>query len=225
MRKIFYYQCRRLLCNKLFWGLLAVILWYSRRCCTAKPSGECAHTGPFPPGALGITLRIPSPLPLCSGTVLPLLLSPHLPSGEAGVEVLASATPCLPQALFLLPMGALAGGTGVLTLLILFRWPEPLPRPDVPLGQLWGTPRPSGFCPSAPALLFFLGAGWFLETFATVLLYPPYRLAFLMCLSPAAPLARPSRGALFLTYPLELGVLDPRLLPPAGCRVAAGAGV
>lgn len=210
MRKIFYYQCRRLLCNKLFWGLLAVTLWYSREVLYGHSHpGSVQHRALFPL-ELWVLPYISSPLPLCSGTVLPLLL--HLPSGEAGGGT-RQRHPCLPQALFLLPMGGIGGRNRT------FDPSHPLDgrsllRPDVPLGQLWGTPRPSGFCPGPrPSLLF--GGGMVSGKPSPRPSLPAHRLAFLMCLSPAAPLARPSRGRFFLTYPLELGVLDPGFsLPP-----------
>lgn len=189
-----------------------------------QPGGAVRHSHPGSvqhralfPLELWVLPYISSPLPLCSGTVLPLLL--HLPSGEAGGGT-RQRHPCLPQALFLLPMGGIGGRNRT------FDPSHPLDgrsllRPDVPLGQLWGTPRPSGFCPGPrPSLLF--GGGMVSGKPSPRPSLPAHRLAFLMCLSPAAPLARPSRGALLPHLSPGIGGTGSRLLPPAGCLVGQG---
>ena len=203
MRKIFYYQCRRLLCNKLFWGLLAVILWYSREVLYGTVIRGVCNTAPFSPWSFGYYLTFLLPF-LCAAELF--FLSFYTSPAERRVEVLASATPVSPRHYSFSRWGALAVG---------------LLRPDVPLGQLWGTPRPSGFCPGPrPSLLF--GGGMVSGKPSPRPSLPAHRLAFLMCLSPAAPLARPSRGALLPHLSPGIGGTGSRLLPPAGCLVGQG---
>ena len=63
MTKIFSCECRRLLCNKFFIGLLAVLLFYAGQvfCLTVLPG--VSHTAPFSPWSFGVYL----------GRLLPLL--------------------------------------------------------------------------------------------------------------------------------------------------------
>ncbi len=180
------------------------------RCCTAQSSG-CATPRPSP-GALGITLHFFSPSSVqrnCSS-------SPSTPPQRRGGWRYSPAPPLSPQALFLLPDGALAVGTGLLTLLILlmagafyarmFRWDS--------FGELLA---PAVLSWSPPFSSF--GAGWFLGNLRHVLLYPLIALPFLCAYLPL-PRYRPSRGA---SSPIPgIGVLDPGFSPPAGCLVGQG---
>ena len=54
MTKIFRCECRRLLCNKFFIGLLAVLLFYAGQvfCLTVLPG--VSHTAPFSPWSFGV---------------------------------------------------------------------------------------------------------------------------------------------------------------------------
>jgi hypothetical protein len=210
LRKIFYYQCRRLLCNKLFWGLLAVTLWYSREVLYGTVIRGVCNTAPFSPWSFGYYLTFLLPF-LCAAELF--FLSFYTSPAERRVEVLASATPVSPRHYSFSRWGALAVGTGLLTLLILlmagafyarmFRWDS--------FGELLA---PAVFV-LVPALLFFLGAGWFLGNLRHVLLYPLIALPFLCAYLPLPRWLDPVGGRFFLTYPLELGVLDPGFsLPP-----------
>ena len=63
MIKIFRCECRRLLCNKFFIGLLAVLLFYAGQVFYAVALPGVAHTAPFSPWSFGAYLgRL---LPLC----------------------------------------------------------------------------------------------------------------------------------------------------------------
>ena len=52
MSKIFRCECRRLLCNKFFIGLLAVLLFYAGQVFYAVALPGVAHTAPFSPSLL-----------------------------------------------------------------------------------------------------------------------------------------------------------------------------
>ena len=52
MNKIFRYELRRLLWNKLFFGILLVSLGYGWLTLTGSVVRGVAHTAPFPHGAL-----------------------------------------------------------------------------------------------------------------------------------------------------------------------------
>ena len=53
MIKIFRCECRRLLCNKFFIGLLAVLLFYAGQVFYAVALPGVAHTAPFSPWSFG----------------------------------------------------------------------------------------------------------------------------------------------------------------------------
>ena len=53
MRKIFFYECRRLLCNKFFLGLLLVILFYGWQVLNRVTIFGIAHTAPYSPWSFG----------------------------------------------------------------------------------------------------------------------------------------------------------------------------
>ena len=56
MIKIFRCECRRLLCNKFFIGLLAVLLFYAGQVFYAVALPGVAHTAPFSPWSFGAYL-------------------------------------------------------------------------------------------------------------------------------------------------------------------------
>ena len=53
MRNIFLYECKRLLWNKFFFGLLLVLLFYGWQVLTGATILGVSHTAPSPPGASG----------------------------------------------------------------------------------------------------------------------------------------------------------------------------
>ena len=58
MRKIFGYECRRLLWNKFFLGLLLVILFYGWQVLNGVTVLGVSHTAPFSPWSFGDYLSI-----------------------------------------------------------------------------------------------------------------------------------------------------------------------
>lgn len=53
MRKIFLYECKRLLWNKFFAGLVLVLLFYGWQVLRRVTILGCPTPPPFPPGASG----------------------------------------------------------------------------------------------------------------------------------------------------------------------------
>ena len=53
MRKIFLYECKRLLWNKFLAGLVLVLLFYGWQVLRRVTILGVSHTAPFPPGASG----------------------------------------------------------------------------------------------------------------------------------------------------------------------------
>ena len=90
MIKIFCCECRRLLCNKFFIGLLAVLLFYAGQVFYAVALPGVAHTAPFSPWSFGAYL----------GRLLPLVwvgalffLTFFTSARERRAAVLTAATP------------------------------------------------------------------------------------------------------------------------------------
>ena len=63
MRKVFYYECKRLLWNKFFFGLLLVLLFFGWQVLDRVTILGVSHTAPFSPWSFGDYL----------GRLLPLL--------------------------------------------------------------------------------------------------------------------------------------------------------
>ena len=53
MRKIFGYECKRLLCNKFFFGLVLVTLFYGWQVLNRATILGVSHTAPFSPWSFG----------------------------------------------------------------------------------------------------------------------------------------------------------------------------
>ena len=165
MIKIFRCECRRLLCNKFFIGLLAVLLFYAGQVFYAVALPGVAHTAPFSPWSFGAYL----------GRLLPLVwvgalffLTFFTSARERRAAVLTAATPPTPPVrlarLRCRPGGggsALPGGAGP---------GRPALCPPVRLDGLGlpGPARPGD--PGAP-LVFALGSGWLLGRLRPWLLY------------------------------------------------------
>ena len=214
LRKIFYYQCRRLLCNKLFWGLLAVILWVQPGGAVRHSHpGECATPRPFP-WSFGYYLTFLLPF-LCAAELF--FLSFYTSPSGGGWRYSPAAT-LSPQALFLLPDGGIGGRNrtfdpshpldGRSLHARMFRWDS--------FGELLA---PAVLSWSPPFSSF--GAGWFLGNLRHVLLYPLIALPFLCAYLPLPRWLDPVGGASSSPIPWNWGT-GSRLLPSR--RMSCGAG-
>ena len=113
MRKIFWYECRRLLCNKFFVGLTLVLLFYGWQVLSRVTVLGVSHTAPFSPWSFGDYLSRMLPL-LWIGA---LFFLTFFTSGKARrAAVLTDATPVLPRNYALARCGAALVGTGILSL-------------------------------------------------------------------------------------------------------------
>ena len=210
MVKIFRYECKRLLWNKFFFGILAVTLFYGWQVLTGASILGVSHTAPFSPWTFGDYLSRLLPL-LWIGVLF--FLTFFTSGAERRAAVLTAATPVRPWQYALARLGAALTGTVLQSLAVLllsavfyarmFRW------------YSWG----SLFLPAAisliPALVFALGSGWLLGR------WRPWALYVWMLVSPvclALPLPESLglwNGRLFAQYPLTLGTLDPAFTLPA----------
>lgn len=201
MIKIFRYELHRLVCSKFFWGLFAVLLWYSWQVLNFETILGVANTAPFSPWSFGKYLI----------DILPLLMSALLffvwnqyNSQANGIRSLTDATPMKQGHYLLLKYMAIltawCGLTLILVLLgILFLCT--LFGHHVPVASLLTVAAITVLPPAS----LLLGAGSLVGRFRSWVIF------VLMALVLGAKfLPGDIYGAsLFVDYPLSLGVLDP----------------
>ena len=154
MTKIFSCECRRLLCNKFFIGLLAVLLFYAGQVFYLAVLPGVAHTAPFSPWSFGVYL----------GRLLPLLwvgalffLTFFTSARERRAAVLTAATPADPRRYALTRCAAALVGTALLCLAALALAAVCYARLFGWYG--WGTLVLPTLVTLAPPLVFALGSG------------------------------------------------------------------
>ena len=217
MTKIFRCECRRLLCNKFFIGLLAVLLFYAGQvfCLTVLPG--VANTAPFSPWSFGVYL----------GRLLPLLwvgalffLTFFTSARERRAAVLTAATPADPRRYALTRCAAALVGTALLCLAV-------LALAAVCYGRLfgwygWGSLVLPTLVTLAPPLVFALGSGWRLGEVRLWLLYVWMALPFVLSARPLPQALGLWDGSFLAGYPLTLDALDPAFSMPASAWLAQG---
>ena len=204
MLKIFRCECRRLLCNKFFIGLLAVLLFYAGQVFYAVALPGVAHTAPFSPWSFGAYL----------GRLLPLVwvgalffLTFFTSARERRAAVLTAATPADPRRYAQARCAAALVGVALLCLAALalaallyarlFGWTD------------WGSLALPALVILAPPLVFALGSGWLLGRLRPWLLYVWMLLPFAG--GPGAVERRP----VHVLSP-DSGDAGPGFLPPGG---------
>lgn len=209
MRKIYKYECKRILWNKFFIGLTLILLFYGWQVLGSVTVLGVSHTAPFSPWSFGDYLSRLLPL-LWVGS---LLFLTFFTSGKARrVMVLTNATPVSPRRYALTRCAAALTGTGLLVLFILveagifygvyFRWYK------------WGSLLSPAFMTLLPPLLFALGSGWLLGQNKGWLLYIWMLLPFACMALPLPKALSLWNGSFFTEYPLALGGLDPAFSMP-----------
>ena len=210
MRNIFLYECKRLLWNKFFFGLLLVLLFYGWQVLAGATILGVSHTAPFSPWSFGDFLSRMVPL-LWIGS---LFFLTFFTSGKARrAAVLTDAAPMEPRRYALARCGAALAGTALLALAALaeaavfygwyfgwYGWMELIAPALVTL---------------FPPLAFALGSGWLLGRVRPWLLYVWMPLPFALALLPLPEALELWNGSFFTQYPLTLGTLDPAFTLPA----------
>ena len=210
MIKVFRYECKRLLWNKFFFGLLLVLLFYGWQVLRGVTILGVSHTAPFSPWSFGDYLSRVIPL-LWIGT---LFFLTFFTSGKARrVAVLTDATPAPPRRYALVRCAAALVGIALLTLVCLaeaavfygwyFDW------------YAWGTLLVPALVTLLPSLVFALGSGWLLGQIRPWLLYVWLPVPFVWMGLELPQALSVWNGRLFTDYPLTLGTLDPAFTLPA----------
>lgn len=211
MRKIFFYECRRLLCNKFFLGLLLVILFYGWQVLNRVTIFGIAHTAPYSPWSFGDYLCRMLPL-LWMGALF--FLTFFTSRAEARRAVLTAATPVKPFIYGMVRCAAALLGTlviaGVVVALALvfygrmFQWYD------------WRSLLLPSLITLVPPLVFALGSGWMLGRLRSWLLFPWMLLPVVLAALPLPESLGLLNGSVYVERPLSLDVLDPAFsLAPA----------
>ena len=217
MTKIFSCECRRLLCNKFFIGLLAVLLFYAGQVFYLTVLPGVAHTAPSSPWSFGVYL----------GRLLPLLwvgalffLTFFTSARERRAAVLTAATPADPRRYALTRCAAALVGTALLCLAVLALAAVCYARLFGWYG--WGSLVLPTLVTLAPPLVFALGSGWRLGELRPWLLYVWMALPFVLSALPLPQALGLWDGGFFASYPLTLDTLDPAFSLPAAAWLAQG---
>lgn len=204
MDKIFKYECKRLLINKFFLGLLLVTLFYGWQVLNNVTILGVSHTAPFSPWSYGDYLSRMLPL-LWLGSLF--FLTFFTSKAEARRAVLTSATQVDPKKYGLVRCCAALVGTVLLCLSVvllsavfygqMFRWYD------------WMTLVFPTLLTLAPPLMFALGSGWLLGNLRPWLIYVWMLLPLLVTALPLPEALGLWNGSIFTNYPLSLITLDP----------------
>ena len=210
MIKIFQYECKRLLWNKFFFGLLLILLFYGWQVLNSVTILGVSHTAPFSPWSFGDYLSRMIPL-LWIGA---LFFLTFFTSGKVQrVNILTDATPVSPRRYALTRCAAALTGTVLLALVCIaetaffygqyFSW------------YSWGQLIFPVLITLVPALIFALGSGWLLGQIRPWLVYVWMLVPFGCMALPLPDALKIWNGQFFSDYPLSLGTLDPAFSIPA----------
>ena len=210
MRKIFLYECKRLLWNKFFAGLVLVLLFYGWQVLRRVTILGVSHTAPFSPWSFGDFLSRMLPL-LWIGALFFLTFFTSEKARRAAV--LTDAAPLLPRRYALARCAAALTGGALLSLLC-------MGEAAVFYGRMfhwygWGSLLLPALATLLPALVFALGSGWLLGQIRPWLVYVWMAVPFLCMALPLPDALGIWNGHFFSKYPLALGTLDPPFSMPA----------
>lgn len=210
MTKLFQYELRRLLHNKLFFCVLAVSLGYGWLTLTNTIILGVAHTAPFSPWSFGYFLSQTLPL-ICVGELL--FLSFFTSKEELQIRSVIRATSMDQRRYAVIRCGAVLTGTLLLSLCVvvlatvfyvrLFGWMN--------FGEL----LLPALLTLLPAIIFCLGIGLLLMNLHPALIYVLIAAVLLLPLLPLPTAISFSLNSFFSQYPLTLGKLDPAFHIPS----------
>lgn len=215
MIKIFLYECKRLILNKFFFGILFVLLFYGWQVLSNATILGVSQTAPFSAWSFGDYLSRMLPL-LWIGVLFFLTFFTSAKARRAAV--LTDATQTSPRRYALARCSAALMGTVLLTLACLveaavfygryFGW------------YAWGELLVPTIVTLIPALVFALGSGWLLGRIRPWLIYVWMAVPFACMALPLPKTLSLWNGSFFTNYPLTLGILDPAFSLPVSVVLA-----
>lgn len=215
MRTIYKYELKRLLLNRFFLGLSAVLLLYCLQLLNTDIIAGVAYTAPFSGWSFGFYFAGILPVLL---TALLFLLTFHSSPAELKVNALTCNTPTDPWRHRLIRLAAAGTGCLILCFIVILTgslFLAGLFGPDVLANQL--LPALLTF---PPAILFTAGAGMFLGKKHHGILYLLMLLVLILAFLPLPYPADLLGKSFFTEYPLSLHTAEPAFTVPAS--VAAG---
>lgn len=209
MGKIYRYECRRLLWNQFFVGLIAVLLCYGALVLRDATILGVSHTAPFSPWSFGDYLCRMLPL-LWIGALFFLTFFTSNKARRAAA--LTEAAPMRPARYTLARCAAAFTGTVMLALLCIV-------EAAVFYGRMfgwydWGSLVFPALVTLLPPLVFALGSGWLLGRLKPWLLYGWMAAPVLLAVLPLPEVLGLWNGSFFTAYPLTLEGLDPAFTLP-----------
>ena len=209
MGKIYRYECRRLLWNKFFLGLLAVLLFYGWQVLDRVTILGVSHTAPFSPWSFGDYLCRLLPLMWIGALFFLTFFTSHKARRAAA---LTEAAPMRPARYTLARCAAAFTGTVMLALLCIV-------EAAVFYGRMfgwydWGSLVFPALVTLLPPLVFALGSGWVLGQLRPWLPYVWMAAPVLLAVLPLPEVLGLWDGSFFTAYPLTLETLDPAFTLP-----------
>ena len=214
MRKVMRYECKRLLWNRFFVGLVLVLLFYGWQVLGGTSILGVAHTAPFSPWSFGDYLSRMLPL-LWIGMLF--FLTFYTSPKARRAAVLMDATPMPPKQYALVRCAAALTGGVLLSLLCMGEAAVFYSRMFGWYG--WGSLLLPALATLLPALVFALGSGWLLGQIRPWLVYVWMAVPFLCMALPLPDALGIWNGHFFSKYPLALGTLDPAFSMPAAILI------
>ena len=216
--KIFLYECKRLLWNRFFFGIVLITLFYGWQVLSSITILGVSHTAPFSPWSFGDYLSRMVPI-LWIGALF--FLTFFTSAKARRVAVLTDAAPVIPRRYAMTQCAAAMVGTGLLAIVCLaeaalfyircFGWYE--------FGELLAP----ALITLLPPLVFALGSGWFLGQIKAQLIYVWMIVPFVCMALPLPDALGILNGSFFTEYPLSLGTLDPDFSIPVSVISVQGA--
>lgn len=210
MNRIFCYEIRRLLWNRIFFGILLVCLGLAAALLTGNILVGTANTAPFSPWSFGCYLSCLLPV-ICLGELF--FLSFFTSDRERHVRPILQSTPVDPGKYAVVRCAAVIAGTLLLELCVVVLFAG--------LYTAWfgGLDYVSFILPAVltlvPPTLLCLGAGQALGRIKPVLVYVLMAVVCLLCTLPLPQAADLSMKSFYSAYPLTLEATDPEFLVPA----------
>ncbi|MBS5144020.1 MAG: hypothetical protein KHY89_00700 [Butyricicoccus pullicaecorum] len=209
MSKIYRYECRRLLLNKFFVGLIAVLLCYGALVLRGVTILGVSHTAPFSPWSFGDFLSRMLPLLWISAL---FFLTFFTSTKARRTAVFIDAVPMSPTRFALARCAAALTGTVILAMLCIveaaafygrmFGWYD------------WGSLVFPALVTLLPPLMFALGSGWLFGRLRHWLLYIWMAIPVLLSVLPLPEVLGLWNGSFFTAYPLTMEILDPAFVLP-----------
>lgn len=204
MNKILYYECRRLMGNKIFIGLSLVTILCSWQLLTSSVILGIANTAPFSPWSFGYYLSSVVPF-LCAIELF--FIRFFTSKSEEKVSAITSATSVNKNKYTLIRCTSIAIGMVIIVIIVVALCIVFYKTifDTVPLQPL--------FLPAIlsviPSLIFTMGAGWLVGRHSQIGIYVLLAIQLLVSYIPSSQKLYITGIRFFSEYPLSLGVLDP----------------